>query len=515
MSNAELELDLKPEDSLSPEATKRYREILENRPWKLYHPIPVVEKFHQSLAPLRVLSGPNRGGKTTAGAYELICYATGYNPIRKVHYPTPNVTWAIALDYQNMGSVVRRTLFSMLPKGFRYYKMESRIVLPKPWGSEIVVKSADAGREKFQGEGLQAAWFDEEPIGEAGHEIFKEVYARRKPGVPLQIFMTYTPLQGMSWSYHKLWNKKSPELLPGVETFSFDLYDCTEEKGGFLTLDEVKTIERGYSFWERKARVHGQYTFIGGTPYFDPGGILNALQRQETPTLHTIRQKLGALPGISAISLEARDDGPFRVYRPPLKGHQYIIGVDVGGGVGRDATVASVWDRDDLVQSAEWHSNSVDPQEFGAFILPAIGHFYNQAEIVVEVNGEHGGTVTSQLRGKYRKLYMRQNWDSANRKIVNEYGFRTNTRTKGMVLDTLSRVLREDVWVPSAPLLEEMGQFIADKNGSGEAMDGCFDDRVMAAGIGLLVHFENPRVKINPDDYKITYQKCDHEWMGY
>ena len=60
---------------------------------------------------------------------------------------------------------MRQKIFSMLPPGYRWFKQESIIRLPKPWGSEIHLKSADAGREKFQGAGLQAAWFDEEPKG--------------------------------------------------------------------------------------------------------------------------------------------------------------------------------------------------------------------------------------------------------------------------------------------------------------------------------------------------------------
>lgn len=509
--------EFEPDDlSLTPESLKRLREIKKDRPWRLYSPIPVIEPFHKSTAAVRVLAGPNRGGKTTAGAFELVCYATGYNPLRQQKYKTPNVCWAIALDHQNMGSIQRRTLFRMLPRGFRYYKMESRVVLPAPWHSEIVLKSADSGREKFQGEGLTAAWFDEEPVGEPGHEIFKEVFARRKPGVPLNIFMTFTPLQGLSWSYRILWDPKSSERIKvPVDTFSFDLHDCSTLKGGFLTEEEISTIESGYSYWERKARIHGQYTIMGGTPYFDPGLLFEAMKRCETPLRYEIRKKLGALPGLSSIAMEARDDGPFRVIRPPLRGHHYIVGVDVGGGVGRDATVASVWDRDDLVEVAQWHSNSVDPKEFGAWVLPAIGIFYNSAEIVVEVNGEHGGSVVNEMRGKYNRMYVRQNWDSINRKPINEYGFRTNTRTRGMVLDTLNSCLRQQSWIPCAETLEEMGSFIIKSNNDAEAMDGTHDDRVFAAGIALTIHFENPRPKVDLSQCKVTYARSADDWVNY
>lgn len=445
----------------------------------------------------------------------MVCFATGYNPIRKEKYATPNVCWAISLDHMNMGSIMKRTLFSMLPKGFKFYKMENRIVLPKPWQSEIVLKSADSGREKFQGEGLTAAWFDEEPIGTEGHEIFKEVFARRKPGVDLNIFMTFTPLQGLSWSYRVLWNPKSEERLKNVETFSFDLHDCSIEKGGFLLPKEIDSIESGYNEWERQARVHGQYTIMGGSPFFSPKLIQEALNRTEMGKKFKIRMKLGALPTITSIGLDENTSGELTIFRPPLKGHKYILGVDVGGGVGKDATVGSVWDTEDLVQTAEWYSRNVDPQDFGANHLPALGMFYNQAEIVVENNGEHGGTVVNQLRGKYRRVYMRQDWDSVTKRIIPKYGFTTNTRTRGIVLDTLSRCLRESTWLPASGLLEEMATFVVNEDNKAEAMSGCNDDRVFAAGIALTVLLENPVPKVDYSTCKITYQRSSDDWMGY
>lgn len=414
-----------------------------------------------------------------------------------------------------MGSVMRKALFEILPKGFRWYKMESRIALPKPWESEIVLKSADSGREKFQGAGLTAAWFDEEPIGEPGHEIFKEVYARRKPGVPLNIFMTFTPLQGMSWSYRFLWDPKSPERLPGVETFLFDLHDCEVDRGGFLSPLEISTIESGYNEWERRARVHGQYTVMGGSPYFDPTAILKTMEKAEEYRKFDIRTELGPKPSIRTIKMENNPDGQFHQTRPPLKGHKYIIGVDTSGGVGRDDTVASVWDREELVEVACFTSNRMDPEEFGSRVLPAIGFLYATAEIVIEVNGEHGPSVVNSIRGKYPRLYMRQRWDALNRSSMDEYGFRTTARTRGMLLDVLSRCLRESSWLPQLQTLEQMATFVMNSDGKAEAMAGMKDDRVLAAGMALLVNFENPIPKIDIDACRITFQRGDGDWVGY
>jgi phage terminase large subunit-like protein len=406
---------------------------------------------------------------------------------------------------------MRQKIFASLPPGYKYYKQEGIIRLPKPWSSEIHVKSCDAGREKFQGAGILAAWFDEEPKGLPGEEIFGEVYARRAPGVPLRIFMTFTPLQGLSWSYRRLWNQESEERYPGVETFLFDLHDCSKALGGFLTDEEIETIEMGYNEWEREARVHGKYTIMGGTPFFSP----KAIAEQTKKCVPGKRFKISCGPGQSPI-LEEHDSGPLTIYRPPAEGRHYIIGVDPAGGVGRDASVASVWDREDLSLVAEWYSNRIHPDLFASDSLLPLGAYYRQALMVVETNGEHGGTVVSNLKGRYSNLYMRQEWDKIDMKYVNEYGFRTTNRTRGRILDALSKSLREAAWSPNDRILREMMTIVLKEDGKAEHMDGCNDDAAFAAGIALAVNYESPRPMFKPWSHYRTHIGGAEElqWMA-
>lgn len=482
---------------------ERLDEARRKRPWRYYVCIDKIRKFHESSAPIRVLAGPNRGGKTTAGAFEIASIATGYHPIKKVRYPTPNITWAISLDHQNLGSVMRRRLFSMLPAGFKYRVLENRVILPKPWESEIWFKSVDSEPEKFQGEGIVAAWFDEEPVGPRGHRVFKEVYARRTPGIPLQIFMTFTPLQGLSWSYHYLWDPRSPERLDGVDTFSFDLYDCLIEKGGHWTHEEVKTIESGYDQYERMARVHGQYTLMGGSPYFDPDRIIEYLSKAERTERY--RVSWSADPNRPWRWLPC-DDGELWVVRPPIKGHRYIVGVDPAGGLRKDRTNGSVWDCDDMVESAFWSSSVVDPNLAASVHFVPLGLWYNKAQLAIETNGVHGGTFVSAIRqAHYPNIYISQNWDTFDRKITHEYGFKTTEKTRGRLLDTMTKMLREGKWLPSAHLLEEMASIVNKQLDNGkmkaEHQEGKYDDHFFAAAIALTILDESPPPKYKPWDF--------------
>lgn len=403
---------------------------------------------------------------------------------------------------------MRQKIFSMLPPGYRFYKQESIIVLPKPWQSEIHLKSADSGREKFQGAGLLACWFDEEPKGSQGEDIFSEVYARRQPGVPLRIYMTFTPLQGLSWSYRRLWDDESPTRYPGVETFVFNLFDCSKAHGGFLLDDEIETITKGYSEGEYEARVHGKYGIISGSGYFSAKLIEEAKPKCETGKRFKIRHSQ-----TSGASLESSESGELIVYRPPTEHRQYIIGVDAAGGVGRDQSVCSVWDRDDLALCAEWCSNKVDAHDFGANAVLPLGIYYGNALVVVEANGEHGGTVINELRNRYHKLYRSRKWNAVQKRYLAEYGWKTGPSNRMSVFDALQKSLREGNWTPNKELLLEMSTVVTKDNDKVEHLDGCHDDRVFAAGVALAVHYDSPRYEVKRPE-PTHYAEKDLAWMG-
>lgn len=405
---------------------------------------------------------------------------------------------------------MRQKIFSMLPPGYRFYKQESIIRLPKPWSSEIHLKSADAGREKFQGAGLLAAWFDEEPKGSQGEDIFGEVYARRAPGVPLRIFMTFTPLQGLSWSYRRLWNEKSETRYPNVETFIFDLHDCSKAHGGFLSDEEIHLIESGYSDWEREARVHGRYSIIGGRNFYSAAAIEGARKRCEKGKRYSIR-----LTGQQQEVTES-DTGDLQIRRQPASGHRYVIGVDSSGGIRRDFSVAQVWDRDEKVCVATLRTNSTPPDQFADKVV-ALGRYYKYGLLVPETNGEHGGSVLAGIRARhYPHIYQRQEWDKVRMEYRDEYGFRTTSRTRNRIFDSVKKWLADDTVIFSDETLKECEMICVDDDGRPDHLDGEHDDCVVADGVSVTIIDDNPTPKMKPWSHYRTVVTGPREiqWMG-
>ncbi|MFW6281855.1 MAG: terminase large subunit domain-containing protein [bacterium] len=80
--------------------------------------------------------------------------------------------------------------------------------------------------------------------------------------------------------------------------------------------------------------------------------------------------------------------GLFSIYEQPLQNKEYVLGVDVGKGVGKDYSVIQVLKIESdkkLEQVGIYRSNLIIPHDF-AQIVVSIAKFYNNAHVMVENN---------------------------------------------------------------------------------------------------------------------------------
>ena len=420
--------------------------------------------------------------------------------------------WAVPLDRDKTGAVMYEKLRRLMPPGTDYHKQSQTFTLPPPYNSKIQIMQQAAGREQFQAQRCRAIWLDEEcPASQGGEEIFTELMARKEPGEALDIFYTFTPLNGLDWSYRRLLDDDSPDRYRNVEVFYASIDDAAKSCGGFYTDEEIEDIKQKYPEHERAARLEGKASILSGSLYFNRHAIERLWLQRPTGTRVSLRRG-----HLSALIAEDDSSSSLQVFERPVPGRTYIIGADPSGGVGRDSSVAVVFDRATLKCCAIFSANNVDPDFFGAETLRLLGMYYNEALLVVESNN-HGGTVLSQLKGLYPNLFVRRDWSKYDVRLVQEYGFRTDTKSRPRILDALARALREEGWsnVPQQ-LLEEMRVFVQKEDGKIEAMVGYYDDAVMAAGIALCVNYEDPPSAAIPREnfrIKVTGEP-DIAWMA-
>lgn len=198
---------------------------------------------------------------------------------------------------------------------------------------------------------------------------------------------------------------------------------------------------------------------------------------------------------INATGLIEREDGAFRVWEKPKPGQLYSIGVDVAEGL-EDGDYSSIDVGDEQGnQVAHWHGH-ISPDRL-AQVIYWIGKHYNYAFTGVERNN-HGLTVLTKLRDMgYAKLYAQENLESRSEGDQSvRFGWLTTTKTKPMIIDNLSALLRDGgSGIASVEHINEMREYIIEANGATNARPGAFDDRVMSYAIMLEMNRRMPRWK--------------------
>ncbi len=204
---------------------------------------------------------------------------------------------------------------------------------------------------------------------------------------------------------------------------------------------------------------------------------------------------VGLLSHTAAPIRTTKGSANFIVFRPPQRGHVYVIGGDVSAGRGKDYSVAVVYDRHDGTRMSEvacFSSNRIEPSSFG-HILTLLGEWYNQAFICCEMNS-HALSVHKVLveDNRYPMVYRRKTLDAVGAEVpdVWQFGFQTNNQTKGLLIGDMQAIFHTGgLSVMSPKGIEEMSiyEFDAEKNRY-SAPDGEHDDYVIATGCAVHGH---------------------------
>lgn len=182
------------------------------------------------------------------------------------------------------------------------------------------------------------------------------------------------------------------------------------------------------------------------------------------------------------------DRGALWVWKEPIDGHEYIIGVDCAEGVGKDGdnSCFQIIDCSTLEQVAEFYSHTVPPHVF-AQILNQMGIYYKNALIVVE-NNAIGGAILSVLMNDlaYESLYYEK---------PNRPGIKVGPSNRSAYLESLqNRLVNGQVRINSKRFVHELKTFIySAQKRRPEAMKGKHDDAIMAMSIALFTRDEQMR----------------------
>jgi hypothetical protein len=177
--------------------------------------------------------------------------------------------------------------------------------------------------------------------------------------------------------------------------------------------------------------------------------------------------------------------------------YRYCIGTDISEGLGRDYSVAYVFDRKLREIVARLRSNSIN-SHLWADRLHALSMYYENALIVPERNGA-GITTIDRLRELKASIYVREQVDRVGKTITKQYGFLETTEAKQLVCGTLKAYLASKKPIYDRLLLAECSTFIKDEEKEKlEADSGFHDDCVIAAALALHGDFYLPKCEMVP-----------------
>lgn len=231
----------------------------------MYNPHEKQINFHSSVANGRQFLGGNRSGKTVAGINEDIWWLTGRHPYLKLP-GAPVFGRVVTVDFKNGAEKI------IIPN-LRQWLVPSDMVngswedswngathtLTLENGSQLEIMSHDQELDKFAGVPRHFIHFDEEPP----FDIFKECKARLTD-YNGRWWMTMTPVEGMTWTYDEIYEKRHTNLITVVQVNSTDNPNISQ--------DGLENLMEGYDEDERKIRGSGEYIAISGLVFkwFNP-----------------------------------------------------------------------------------------------------------------------------------------------------------------------------------------------------------------------------------------------------
>ena len=321
-----------------------------------------------------------------------------------------------------------------LNKGSLEFSNNSRIIAAATSGSSI------------RGLSVNLLYLDEFAFVERANEFYTSTYPVVSAGKDTKIIVTSTA-NGIGNTFYKIWEGAS-QGINEFHPFRVDWWDVPgrDEKWKEQTVANTSQLQFDQEF---------------GNTFFGTGDtLINA------ETLMSFRAK----PYKRAL-----ENGDLLIYKEPVKGHEYIMTVDVSKGRGQDYSTFNLIDISvrPFAQVAVYRNNTISPLLFPNIIYK-YANSYNKAYVVVESN-DQGSVVCN---GLYHDLeYENIHLESSVK--ANSIGIEITRKTKRLGCSAIKDILENGkLEIVDENTILEISTFTA-RGQSYEASDGNHDDLMM------------------------------------
>ena len=321
-----------------------------------------------------------------------------------------------------------------LNKGSLEFSNNSRIIAAATSGSSI------------RGMSVNLLFLDEFAFVERAAEFYTSTYPVISSGKDTKVIITSTA-NGIGNQYEKIWTG-AVQGVNEYKPFRVDWWDVPgrDEEWKRQTIANTSQLQFDQEF---------------GNTFFGTGDtLINA------ETLMGLR---------SSNPTSVLEGGDCLVYSEPVKGHEYIMTVDVSKGRGQDYSTFNVIDITErpFKQVCTYRNNTISPLLFPNIIYK-YANLYNESWVVVEANDQ--GTVV--CNGLYYDLEY-ENLHTSSAVKANSLGIEMNRKVKRLGCSSIKDILENNkLTIVDENTILEVSTFIA-RGQSYEASDGNHDDLMM------------------------------------
>lgn len=259
--------------------------------------------------------------------------------------------------------------------------------------------------------------------------------------------------------------------------------------------------------------------FLGSGESFIPNSIINNLEiasRQIEPIKKLFPQWNNNYEAREqkVKDLDQWQRGALHIWREPVAGRDYIIGVDAAEGMGEenDNSCFQLIDAVTCEQVAEFYSNICPPHDFTQ-IVASVGTLYNNALIIVESQSA-GLTVLEKLQHDFNYENLFECSQGGNSKTLS-VGIKTSRSSRPKFLETMqTRLINESIAIRSRRFIKELKGFVWNSQTKrAEATKGFHDDAIMALCLALYARDVSNRYSLMgaSEEYKDQYKSQIYE----
>ena len=186
-------------------------------------------------------------------------------------------------------------------------------------------------------------------------------------------------------------------------------------------------------------------------------------------------------------------EGAYKIWEEYDPEKIYVIGGDVSEGLGLDASVLQVLDVTnikEIIQVAEYWTNTKGPSEFTNEVVDVCGHWGNPLLLIERNNQGTGVCDTLANTHMYQNLVS---WGAKEAHKNKQNGMISHINTKYKAVENQRYFVNEaqSVTFRNIDTLKEFKTFVRYPNGSWKAKSGEHDDRVMAFVWALMALYKD------------------------